>query len=300
MNPSFVPSARTARYERATDLDTALRRVADGGWTPLAGGTDFYPSRVGRPVHESLLDLSGLHELQSIARDGPGHDAPWRIGALATWSEIARAPFDRQFVALQQAAREIGGLQIQNQATIGGNLCNASPAADGVPALLALEARVELASVRGTRTLRVDEFVLGNRRTALAGDELLVAVVIPGRSARARSAFLKLGHRRYLVISIAMVAVAVDFDDERRLSHCAIAVGACSAAACRLPALESRMLHTPRETLEQRFEAVIDDEALAPIAPIDDVRGSAAYRRHAAVELLRRLFAEFALAKGAR
>lgn len=300
MNPSSLPSAPTARYEIAIDLDAALRCIADGGWTPLAGGTDFYPAHVGRPVRESLLDLSGLRELQSIVRNGEGDDAGWRIGALATWSSIAQAPFDRRFVALQQAAREVGGLQIQNQATIGGNLCNASPAADGVPALLALDAQVELASVRGTRTLRVDEFVLGNRRTARADDELLVAVVLPGRSTRARSAFLKLGHRRYLVISIAMVAVAVDFDEEHRLSHCAIAVGACSPAACRLPALESRMLHVSREGLVQRFESVIDDEAFAPIAPIDDVRGSAAYRRQAVIELLRRLFGEFAREEAAR
>lgn len=294
-----MQAVHPARYEVATDLDAALRRVADGGWTPLAGGTDFYPARVGRPVRESLLDLSGLRELHGIARTGDAPDAAWRIGALATWSEIGQAPFDRQLVALQQAAREIGGLQIQNQATIGGNLCNASPAADGVPALLALEARVELASVHGIRTLGIDEFVLGNRRTARADDELLVAVLLPCRSGNARSAFLKLGHRRYLVISIAMVAVAVDFDPQQRLEHCAIAVGSCSAAACRLPVLESGMLETPREWLVQRFEELVTEEAFAPIAPIDDVRGTAAYRRQAAVELLRRLFAEFALAEAA-
>lgn len=294
-----MQAVRPPRYEVATDLDAALRRVADGGWTPLAGGTDFYPARVGRPVGESLLDLSGLRELHGIARTGDAPDGAWRIGALATWSEIGQAPFEQKFVALQQAAREIGGLQIQNQATIGGNLCNASPAADGVPALLALEARVELASLRGVRTLGIDEFVLGNRRTARADDELLVAVLLPCRSGNARSAFLKLGHRRYLVISIAMVAVAVDFDAQQRLAHCAIAVGSCSAAACRLPVLESGMLETPREWLVQRFEELVTDEAFAPIAPIDDVRGTAAYRRQAAVELLRRLFAEFALAEAA-
>ncbi|MCL4185287.1 MAG: FAD binding domain-containing protein [Burkholderiaceae bacterium] len=281
------------RYERPAELDAALRRLAQGGWTPLAGGTDFYPARVGRPLRESLLDLSALQALRGVAeRDDDGAPA-WRIGALTTWSDVARAPLDPALTALQQAAREVGGVQIQNQATVGGNLCNASPAADGVPALLALDAEVELASVRGCRRLPLAGFVLGNRRTALAPDELLVAVIVPRRSPRARSRFLKLGHRRYLVISIAMAAVAVDFDDHDRLSHCAVAIGACSAAALRLPALERAMLSAPRAQLSRRFEA-LDAAVFAPLAPIDDVRGSAAYRREVAVELVRRVFAEFA------
>jgi len=282
-----------ARYERPADLDAALRRLAQGGWTPLAGGTDFYPARVGRPVREALLDLSGLHALRGVAGcDGNG-TAEWRIGALTTWSDVARMAPDPFLMALQQAAREVGGIQVQNQATVGGNLCNASPAADGVPALLALDAQVELASVRGRRRLPLASFVLGNRRTALAPDELLIAVIVPRRSPRAVSRFLKLGHRRYLVISIAMAAVAVDFDDGDRLSHCAVAVGACSAAALRLPALERVLLSTPRAALVQRFDA-LEAAVFAPLAPIDDVRGSAAYRREAAVELVRRLFAGIA------
>lgn len=281
------------RYERPVDLDAALRRLAQGGWTPLAGGTDFYPARVGRPLRESLLDLSALQALRGVVESNDDGVAGWRIGALTTWSDVARMPLDPALTALQQAAREVGGVQIQNQATVGGNLCNASPAADGVPALLALDAEVELASVRGRRRLPLAGFVLGNRRTALAPDELLVAVIVPRRSPRSRSRFLKLGHRRYLVISIAMAAVAVDFDDDDRLSHCAVAIGACSAAALRLPALERMMLSAPRAQLSRRFEA-LDAAVFAPLAPIDDVRGSAAYRREAAVELVRRLFAELA------
>lgn len=292
--------------------------MAEGGWTPLAGGTDIYPACVGRPVDESLLDLSGLQELRSIdeVRDAEGLEC-WRIGALATWSAIDRARLAPQLFALQQAAREIGGSQIQNQATIGGNLCNASPAADGIPALLALDARVELASTRGTRVVPLAEFVLGNRRTALGADELLVAISVPRRAARTRSRFLKLGHRRYLVISIVMAAATVEFGDDERIAHCAIAIGACSAAAVRLHGLESRLLHAPRAGLAERVATLLDEGTgvsadagsadagsslapptslapLTPLRPIDDVRGTAAYRRHAAGELLRRLFAEFA------
>ncbi len=285
-----------ARYERAADLDAALRRLAEGGWTPLAGGTDFYPARVGRPLRESLLDLSALDMLRGIRATGEGATAAWRIGALTTWSELARAPLAPALRALRQAALEVGGAQVQNRATIGGNLCNASPAADGVPVLLALDATVELASVRGRRVLPLAAFVLGNRRTALAPDELLAAVIVPRRSPRARSRFLKLGHRRYLVIAVAMAAVAVDFGDDDRVSQCAVAVGACSAAAVRLPAVEAAMLGAPRERLADLFDALRAPEAFAPLAPIDDIRGTAIYRREVAVELLRRLFGEIAAA----
>lgn len=284
------------RYRRAVDLDDALERLAAGGWTPLAGGTDFYPARVGRAVQEALLDVTGIGALRGISRASGADGAPvLRIGAATTFTEIVRAALDPGFAALQQAAREIGGIQVQNRATVGGNLCNASPAADGVPALLALDARLELASVRGRRRLAVDEFVLGNRRTALAPDELLVAVELPLPAGSMRSGFLKLGHRRSLVISIAMAAVVVSFDAHDRLQRCAIAVGACSAAAVRLRLLESRLSRTPRAALAQRVDALLGDETLAVLRPIDDVRGSAAYRRQAAIELVRRLVAELAL-----
>ncbi|RPH64755.1 MAG: xanthine dehydrogenase family protein subunit M [Burkholderiales bacterium] len=289
-----VGQGSQARYERPADLDTVLRRLAEGGWTPLAGGTDFYPARVGRPVRESLLDLSALGALHGIRESDDAGAAGWRIGALSTWSGLARAPLDPALAALQQAAREVGGIQIQNQGTIGGNLCNASPAADGVPPLLALDAQVELASVRGVRRLPLDGFVLGNRRTAIAADELLTAVIVPRRSPRAVSRFVKLGHRRYLVISIAMVAVAADFDQAERVSHCAVAVGACSAAAVRLPAVEHAVLGAPRADLPGILDRLDDASAFAPLAPIDDVRGTAAYRRDAAIELIRRVFAELA------
>ncbi len=311
MIPRTAAPVRDAlpRYRRAVDLDEALHLLSRGGWTPLAGGTDFYPARVGRPVRESLLDLGSIEALRGIelTRDAEGSEV-LRIGAATTWSTIARALPGARLLALRQAAREIGGVQVQNRATIGGNLCHASPAADGVAVLLALEARLELASVRGRRRLAVDEFVLGARRTALEPDELLVAIEVPSGSSRARCGFLKLGHRHSLVISIAMVAVSLDFDASDRLERCAIAVGACSPAAVRLRALEAKLLGTSRSALAHRFEALLAGEGallaseallagevLAPLQPIDDVRATATYRRHAAVELARRLVAELAL-----
>jgi CO/xanthine dehydrogenase FAD-binding subunit len=276
-------------YARPDRLEAALAALARTPHLVLAGGTDVYPAFVGRALERPVLDISALDAMRGVAVI----DGALRIGALTTWSEIARLPLPRHCAALAQAAREIGGLQIQNRGTIGGNLCNASPAADGIPPLLALDASVELASANGARTLPLAQFVVGNRRTACRPDELLVAVRVPARSAAAASTFLKLGHRRYLVISIAMAAVVLDFDAADRVAYCGVAVGACSAAAQRLPVLESGLLGATRAEAGARAAALLSrPEALAPLAPIDDVRGTRAYRLDAVRRLLARAFAE--------
>lgn len=274
-------------YLRPSVLDDALRARAAGPCTVLAGGTDFFPTRVGRTMDEDVLDITALADLRGV-REAPEQ---WRIGALATWSELVAAPLPGWFEAVKLAAREVGGVQIQNAGTVAGNLCNASPAADGVPPLLALGAEVELASVRGVRTLPLREFVLGNRRTACAPDELVTAVLVPKWSAHARSTFLKLGARRYLVISIAMVAVAAETDAHGAIARCGVAVGACSAAAQRLPALEAALAG---RVLAPGIGAVVSPVHLAPLAPITDVRASAAYRGDAAATLVARALEKLA------
>jgi CO/xanthine dehydrogenase FAD-binding subunit len=278
------------QYVRPARLDAALDALARAPHRVLAGGTDLYPAHVGRPLPHPLLDVSAIAELHGLA---VASDGTLRIGAATTWSEVARAALPAHCAALAQAAREIGGLQIQNRGTVGGNLCNASPAADGIPPLLALDATVELASAAGTRTLPLAQFVLGNRRTACRPDELLVAIHVPTRSRQARSVFLKLGHRRYLVISIAMVAAVLDFDATGRITYCGVAVGACAAAAQRLPALEAGVLGAPRGEVVARAESVLD-AALAPLSPIDDVRGTRAYRLDAVRRLIIRALTELA------
>ena len=142
-------------------------------------------------------------------------------------------------------------MQIQNAGTIGGNLCNASPAADGVPPLLALDAEVELASAAGTRRLPLAAFLHGPRRTARRPDELLTAVLIPAAATEGRSAFLKLGARRYLVISIAMVAARLATADGR-VTAAALAVGACGPVATRLPAVEAALVGHPPDPSPHR------------------------------------------------
>ena len=282
------------RWARPDQLGEALSHLRGGGWTVLAGGTDLYPAWAGRAVDASLLDISGLDSLRGISQEPGETGALLRIGALTTWTDLVRARLPRALDALVMAAREVGGAQIQNRGTLGGNLCNASPAADGVPALLALDARVELASAGGVRSLALADYVLGNRRTARRADELLTAVLLPLRGPAMRSLFLKLGHRRYLVISIAMAGLALEADAQGRIARCAVAVGACSAAAQRLPQLEARLLGLPVDEVARGAQPLLDDGVLAPLSPIDDVRGTATYRREAVSRLLARGLAELA------
>ena len=271
-------------YLRPARLEDALAALARP-YAVLAGGTDFYPARVGRAVDEDVLDISGINELRGVVETTQS----WRLGATTTWSELLATPLPALFDGLKQAAREVGGRQIQNAGTLAGNLCNASPAADGVPPLLALDAEIELAGRAGRRRLPLGTFITGNRRTALARGELVVAIHVPRPAHPSRSAFLKLGARRYLVISIAMAAATLEIDHDR-VAAARVAVGACSAVAQRLPALEAALVGAP---LDVRLASRVDPRHLAPLAPIDDVRASAAYRAEAVATLLRRLLSGF-------
>ena len=272
-------------YLRPTVLDDALGALGAGPRAILAGGTDFYPARVGRVVDEDILDITAL-PLAGIA-DGGDH---WRIGALTTWSDLIGASLPPCFDALKRAARDVGGVQIQNAGTIAGNLCNASPAADGVPPLLAMDAAVELASARGLRAVPLRAFITGNRQTARRPDELLTAIRVPKPAEGTASVFLKLGARRYLVISIVMVAAAIEPDARGQVARARIAVGACSAVAQRVLALEYALLGHP---IDAALASIVCPEHLAQVLmPIDDVRGSGAYRNDAALTLVRRALTE--------
>lgn len=271
----------TAAYARPRTVEEALAALATEDARILAGGTDFYPAMGERPVREPIVDISGLNELRGMTRDG-GH---FRIGALTTWTDVIQARLPSCFEALKSAAREVGSVQIQNRGTVAGNLCNASPAADGVPPLLVLDAEVELHSHAGRRQMPLREFLVGNRKTKRRPDELLTAVLIPNAPENARSAFLKLGARRYLVISISMVAAAVWFGKDDRVFSARIAVGACSAAARRLPELEHDLTGASRLELRRKVKM----KHLAELVPVDDVRATAAYRMDASMCLVQRV-----------
>lgn len=281
MSPTALADALSALADAKLAASSAkIERL-----TVLAGGTDFYPAQTARTAWfeatpRNILDISGIEALRGIRETEAGIG----FGALTTWAEIRDAALPPAFDSLKLAAREIGGQQVQNRGTIAGNLCNASPAADGVPPLLTLDATVEIASSRGQRSVPVAEFITGNRKTVLAADELVTAVHVPKFEPGARSTFLKLGARAYLVISIVSVAAVVHLRDDGCIAGARIAVGACSAVSQRLTQLE----HDLTGVRAADAMRVVAAKHMGGLQPIDDVRGSADYRRRAAQVVVRR------------
>lgn len=286
-----------AAYCRPATLAEALDIRADRQVTVLAGGTDVYPARTARvgwgDMRQSdILDVTAIEELKGISQT----DSHIRFGALVTWTEMRRAALPAAFDGYKAAASEVGGAQIQNRGTLVGNICTASPAGDGIPCLMTLDAVIELASRGGRRLVPIGDFLDGYRRTACRDDELVTAILVPRPATTARGGFVKLGARRYLVISIVMAAGVVDVDEHGVIGSVRLAVGACSAVAARLPGLEAVLAGRPLA----EAPALVGADHLAPLAPIDDVRASGAFRRAAALNMVRDLLAGFAAQAGKR
>ncbi len=276
------------RYHRPATLDEALAIRAADDVQLLAGGTDVYPAFAtrrawGDPAHKAVLDISALGELRGIS-DEADH---WRLGALTTWTDLIRSDLPPLFDGYRMAAREVGAAQVQNRGTLAGNVCTASPAGDGIPCLLALDALVELTSMRGIRRASVSDFVAGYRATDLAADEIVTAILVPKTAGEGR--FIKLGARRYLVISIVMVAAVIEVRADVVISA-RIAVGSCSAVARRLTALELALAG------QRAADAcgIVKAHHMDALAPIDDVRGTARFRQDAALTLVRDMLAAYA------
>jgi N-methylhydantoinase B len=277
-----------AAYFRPSSLAEALVVRARQQVTVLAGGTDVDPARANRVAwgdmrRDDVLDISAIGELKGIAEE-PGRI---RLGALTTWSQMRRSALPAAFAGYQKAARDIGGAQVQNRGTLVGNICTASPAGDGIPCLLSLDAEVELASTRGRRVVSITQFIDGYRHTVCAPDEIVTAILVPKPPAGARGDFTKLGARRYLVISIAMAAAVLAADAAGMVTHARVAVGACSAVAQRLLQLEWTLVGQPATAAPD----LVQDRQFAPLAPIDDVRASASFRVAVAVDIVRDLLA---------
>ncbi len=268
-------------YFRPKTLEEAVQTLALERAQILSGGTDFYPSLGDRPRRAPIMDVSAISGLRGVTFE-PDYI---RIGGLTTWSEVISAKLPRAFDALKMAAREIGGVQIQNRGTVAGNLCNASPAADGVPPLLALNAEIELVSAAGSRQVSLSDFIVGNRKTLIKRDEILTSVLVPRDIEDAVSTFLKLGTRRYLVISIAMVAVVLKPDDAGGVADARVAVGSCSVRAQRLSELERALIGAP---LRAGLGSIVAPRHLGVLSPISDVRATADYRLEAAETLVAR------------
>ena len=166
-----------ASYMRPGRIEGVLEALAAGPRVLLAGGTDHYAVRAVFEPDEDVVDLTALSGMRAIGLEG-GY---WRIPALATWMDVRRAGLPGLFEGVRQAATQVGGEQVQNAGTLVGNVCNASPAADGVPALLALDAEVELRSLAGVRRVSLEAFIEGPRRTGRRGDEMVTALLVPDR-----------------------------------------------------------------------------------------------------------------------
>ncbi len=282
-------------YFRPQTLKEALDLKAGQDLQVLAGGTDVYPIRTTREAWgdrttRDVLDISGLLELRAIDKSS----GRYRIGCLTTWSDLVKADLPPLFDGLKQAARDVGGMQIQNRGTIVGNICNASPAADGTPCLQAMKARVELTSARGMRTVDLTEFHDGYRSHVCRGDEIVTGLVFDEDDGDLSTGFRKLGSRRYLVISIVMAAGAIRTDAQGRVTMARISVGACSTVATRLTVLEETLKGVP---LDQHISDLVDDYQLSSLQPIDDVRASASYRKEAARVVLKDLLDDFSMAR---
>ncbi|GAA3224520.1 xanthine dehydrogenase family protein subunit M [Actinocorallia longicatena] len=269
-------------FLRAATWDEALALKAERpDATPISGGTDVMVEmnfRKRRP--SALLDLTPVRELAAWSES----EGTVRIGAGLTYTRIigelsGRAP------ALAQAARTVGSPQIRNRGTLGGNLGSASPAGDGHPPLLATGATVELASVRGVRTVPIDAFFTGPKRSVLAEDELIAAVLVP--SARGPQQFSKIGTRNAMVIAVASFALAVD----REARTVGTGIGSAGPTPLRALPAEDLAADLPWDDpvpLGPALLAEFGERVAAAASPIDDVRGTAAYRRHTLAVLARR------------
>jgi xanthine dehydrogenase small subunit len=248
----------------------------------LAGGTDLMVNANHRAEPAGILDLWRLADIcfVRIADDAIA------IGAGTTWHEVERHPAIRERIApLAAAAREIGALQIQARATLGGNVGTSSPVGDSLPVLLALDAELEVGSPRGRRRVPYHAWCTGYRTSQLAPDELIVAAHLPVPGAATRTTWRKIGTRRAQSISKVMGAAAITLDGDV-VTAARVALGAVADRPIRIPAVEAAVagLRLP-EAAEAARAAV-----RAAIQPIDDVRSTAVYRREVAENLVARFF----------
>jgi len=268
-------------------LFEAYELLSRGGITPIAGGTDLMVRITGEigPPPERMLDLSLVDELRGISLEA----GALVLGSRTTYTEIRRSALVREHLpALVEAAATIGATQIQNRGTLGGNIANASPAGDTLPILLAADARILVGGQRGEREIPAADFFTAYRQTALAPDELILHVTFPLPKGR-ELAFRKVGTRRAQAISKVVLATAWRDDGPRGLADVRIALGSVGPTPARVHATEAVLegsLPTP-EVADRAAETLANE-----IAPIDDVRSTAGYRRTVSARVLHRLVRE--------
>jgi len=263
-------------YIRVSELDEALRLLSrKEDVRVLAGGTDLVVDmKIGRYRPKTVIDISGIKDLRYIVDEGD----KIRIGALTRMQDIVESPVIREKLpVLAEAVSMLGSWQIRNMATVGGNLCNASPAADSAPPLLVHEARIKLTSIEGTREIPITEFFVGPRKTVMYKTELLQEIIVPYDADFAKSySYVKVGRRNSFTLSVVAIATVLKirdgvFEDVR------IALNAVAPTPVRARSVESFLKgrEVGSEVIEKASELVLKD-----ILPISDVRASAEYRKH--------------------
>ena len=276
---AYVPSYQLTT---ATSLDDALALIANepGVWRPFAGGTDLMVLlEAGKLPHRKYLNIWPLRELRGI-EFGNNYVT---LGALTTYTDVqANAVMQREFPMLCQAASETGGLAIQNRGTLGGNIVNASPAADSPPALLAYDAEIELVSRDGSRWISYDGFHTGYKQMNMRADELLARIRLPRNTSLLTHYYRKVGTRKAQAISKVCFA-GVLRRDGARVGETRIALGSVAPIVLRAKQTEDAIRG---KELNDETVRLARETLLREIAPIDDVRSTASYRLHVAANLL--------------
>ncbi len=271
------------RYEAPPSLDAALTLLSDPHSRVLAGGTDLLVQlRSGLAPPTAMVDVKAIPELRvlEVAPDG------LRLGAaVSCWELSEHEEARRAYPGLTEAAELIGSMQIQSRATVGGNLCNGSPAADTTPALLALGAECVVRGPRGERRLPVDEFVLAPGHTTLEAGELLVELRVPRLARAAADAYLRFIPRGEMDIAVVGAGVFVELSDDGRCRAARIALGAVAPTAVLVPEAAQALVGTALSADDLERAAAAAGQAGDPIS---DKRGPAAYRRRLARVLTRR------------
>lgn len=272
------------QYHAPTTLDDAVRRLAESpGSKVLAGGTDLLVRLNSEMIEpEGILDIKRIGSMREIAAE----DGGWRIGAAVSGAEMGEhAGLRADWPGVVESVNLIGSTQIQGRATMAGNLCNASPAADSVPAMVAAGAVVRVAGPEGTRDVPVGEIPTAPGRTSLRPGELVASIFLPARPARSGDAYLRFIPRTEMDIAVVGCGVSLTLDEGGTCTAARIALGAVAPTVVLVPEAAEAILGTP-----------LDDAALEALAaacsaaakPIDDKRGTADYRIHVAGVLARR------------
>lgn len=268
--------------KKPQSLDDAINMLDNGSCACLAGGTNLLvTANKGGKMPTTLIDITTLEELRGIEQEG----SFLKIGSLVTFGQIEKSSFIKEhFPCLFQAAAEVGGPQIRNVATIGGNICDASPAADSSAALLALDAQVELKGPRGSRRMPVSEFFIHVGMTAKQENEILTYIYIP-LSRSGSSTFYKVGKRNALAISVVNMAVYIRMQDDV-IAEVTVAVGAVAPIVKRAEKTEQFLTGKTlsRETIKKAKQILLTE-----ISPIDDIRATALYRKTLCCNILENL-----------